>query len=236
MAIDSGEKTYMAHDAQEIDDAVDAVATKASAADLTAEVTAREKLQAAVTGLVNGGSKNRLHIDAAGAGTANGLTFTCNSDGSVTVSGSKTNPANVSYAYLRYNNASVTVDAFCDGKHVLSGCPAGGGSSTFRLYVAKGSYVAYDDGQGALLTATAETGIQIIIAIVAGYDLTEPITFKPMVCSSADWNLSQEFEAYCPTLQELYEMILEMGGSRSVQSEPQRMAVDFFDDEEEETR
>ena len=164
--------------------------------------------EAALLAMVESGAKNKLHIDAAGAGTANGLTFTYNSDGSVTVSGSKTNPANASYAYLRYNNASVTADAFCDGKHFLSGCPAGGGSSTYRLYVAKGSYVAYDDGQGALLTATAETGIQIIIAIVAGYDLTEPITFKPMICSSADWALSTSFKTYCPTLQELYQMFL----------------------------
>ena len=81
MAIDQGESTYIDHPAQDIDDTIEAV----------------PKLQAAVTGLVNGGGKNRLHIDGYSSGNLNGLTYTVNSDGSITISGNKTNPAAISY-------------------------------------------------------------------------------------------------------------------------------------------
>ena len=57
MAQDIGESAYLAHDAQDIDDVIDAMPTKAAAADLAAEVTAREKTDAALTGQIDTGAK-----------------------------------------------------------------------------------------------------------------------------------------------------------------------------------
>lgn len=169
-------------------------------APMQADIT---KTNAVLPDLVDDGAKNVLRFDAAGAGTANGLTYTVNSDGSVTVSGSKTNPSTVSYAYLRYNNSPLYIDDLCNGEYVLSGCPSGGGSSTYRLYAAKGSYAKYDDGSGVLLSNTSETGIQVIISIIAGYDLTAPITFKPMICKKTDWDISHTFEPFALTNPEI---------------------------------
>ena len=58
MAEIQGEEIYLEHSGQEIDDAVDAVAGKADAADLTAEVTAREAADTALQTAVG----NRLPL------------------------------------------------------------------------------------------------------------------------------------------------------------------------------
>lgn len=226
MAIDSGEKTYLSHPAQEIDDAVDAVATKASAADLAAEVTAREKLQAAVTALVDGGSKNKMVLTDTTVSTKKGVTLTYNNDGTYTVDSNGEASSGSDYFYLA---RSASNPQFPKGS-VISGC-TGGSDSTYYIGIAGTSV---KQGSSAVALNVDVSG-SLIFSFASGITF-DNLVLKPMVCSSADWNLSQEFEAYCPTLQELYEMILAMGGSRSVQSEPQRMAVDFFDDEEEETR
>lgn len=174
-------------------------------ADISALQTDAAVYQDLLAELIDSGAKNRLKFDALTAGQLNGLTYTVNSDGTVTVSGSKVNPAQASYALFRINGTdTVYIDDLCDGKHVLSGCPSGGGSNTYRLYAAKSSYTRYDDGSGVLLSDTSITDIQLIINIVAGYDLTGPVTFSPMICSSAAWAVSHKFVPYCDTLQQIY--------------------------------
>ena len=155
--------------------------------------------------LIDSGAKNRLHFDAVIAGSLNGLTYTVNSDMSITVSGTKTNPNSASYVVFKLGAQTVYADDFADGAHVLSGCPAGGGSSTYRLYAAKGGYARYDDGNGVTLSTTTETQIQLVIIISAGYDLSASLTFKPMICSSAAWSVSKQFVPYCDTLQQLQQ-------------------------------
>lgn len=62
MAEIQGEEIYLTHSGQEIDDAVDAVAGKADAADLTAEVTAREAADTALQTALD--SKTPLTVGA----------------------------------------------------------------------------------------------------------------------------------------------------------------------------
>ena len=214
MAVDSGEKTYLSHTAQQVDDAIDAVATKASAADLTAETTARQNADAkhlvALQGLIDGGAKNRLHITDLDDSNAAGCVYTVNSDGSVTVDVSE--KTGMSYAFLRLNGANVTIDDYCDGNHVLSGCPSGGGSasSNYRMYAAKSTYAVYDYGNGAVLPDNASISeINVVIYIGADYSGGN-LTFRPMICTVADWNISHEYVPYCPTNAELYAMILAL--------------------------
>ena len=215
MAQDIGEKAYLSHTAQQIDDAIDALPTKAAASDLTAEVTARENLQAAVTSMINSGAKNRLQITAASR-TVNGITFTVNADGTVTASGTAT--AN---AYIQV--ASIPADGeLFDGSYRLCGCPEGGSRQSYAQYAALSSYARYDYGESVSLIPTEGLtgGINIIIMVYSGYT-ADNVVFKPMVCKSVDYLVSPEFAPYCPTLPELYQMILDLGGgNRSMIAAP----------------
>ena len=205
MAQDIGESAYLAHDAQDIDDVIDAMPTKAAAADLAAEVTAREQLQAAVTSMINSGAKNRLQVTAESK-THNGVTFTVNSDGTVTANGTASGNA-----YIVIATALGTSDLF-DGTYRLSGCPIGGGRETYSLYAASGSYTRYDDGESISLPPTGTTSNISFIIIVYSGKTVDNLVFSPMVSKGTERAITPEFEPYCPTLPEIYQMILDLGG------------------------
>ena len=205
MATDVGEKTYLSHTSQELDDGLDAIPLKALQADLAAEVTAREKLQAAVTSMVNSGAKNRLKLTASSR-THNGITFTVGDDGTVTANGTAT--AN---AYIQA--AAVPGDSeLFDGSYRLCGCPTGGSRETYAQYMALSNYARYDYGESVSLIPTGLTGnVGLVIMIYAGYT-AENVVFKPMICKASEYLISPEYVPYCPTMQELYQMILDLGG------------------------
>ena len=206
MATDIGEKTYLSHTSQELDDGLDAIPLKALQVSLDAEVTAREKLQAAVTDMIDSGAKNRLQITA-DSKTHNDVTFTVNNDGTVTANG--TASAN---AYIVLNAVASTSELF-DGTYVLTGCPAGGVRDvSYALYAALSSYSKYDLGEGVELTAPQVSGNISFVAIVYSGFTADNLVFKQMVCKGTEKAITQEFEQYCPTLPELYQMILDLGG------------------------
>ena len=65
--------------------------------------------------------------------------------------------------------------------------------------------IAYDSGSGSDtfdLTGFSAVTIGLRIASASGN-----ITIKPMICTAADWAVSQQFVPYCPTMAEMYEMI-----------------------------
>jgi hypothetical protein len=56
--------------------------------------------------------------------------------------------------------------------------------------------------------------------IYAGYT-ADNVVFKPMICKAADYLVSPEYVPYCPTMPELYQMILDLGGgNRSMSAAP----------------
>ena len=165
-------------------------------------------LKTSLISQINSGGKNALHFDVLSAGSVNGLTFAINSDFSVTVSGTQTNPNNASFAFLRLgSDTPYYIDDLCNGNYFLSGCPSGGSDSTYRMYAAKGSYVEYDYGSGVLLESTAETGIQLVIWIAPNYTIDTALTFYPMIDLKTDHDISPTYEPYCPTLSELYALV-----------------------------
>ena len=169
-----------------------------------------QKSRDAVVDLVDSGPKNKLQFDNATAGSLNGLTYTVdNNAGTITVSGTKTIAASPSYAVVRIHSTdTVYIDSFCDGEHVLSGCPSGGGENTYMLYAAKGSYTKYDYGNGVTLDNTSTTGIQLVVRVNG--TLSGPIVFKPMICTKAAWGVSHKFVPYCPSPQEMWAIIQAM--------------------------
>lgn len=178
---------------------------------------------AALIKSVNEGSKNKISFSTVMASSSNygtsvltyGVRYTINSDGSVTVNRESTSSSS-SYVYLALDSgAAITIDDFCTGEYVLSGCPSGGSANTYRMYAAKSSYSAYDTGSGVLLPSTSITGILLLISIHSSYN-PQDLVFRPMICKQEDWEISHSFVPYCPTLYEIYQMILSGSQTRSI--------------------
>ena len=155
----------------------------------------------ALAQLINSGGKNRLNHSAVSQ-TRNGVTFTVNADGTVTANGTATANAYITIKSIASN------DEIFDGTYILSGCPAGGVyQQNYALYSALGNYTKYDLGDGVILTPSGLTGnISFIIMIYSGYT-ADNLVFKPMICKNAYWEMSHEYEPYCPTLYELYQLV-----------------------------
>ena len=200
MAQDIGESAYLAHDAQDIDDVIDAMPTKAAAADLAAEVTAREKLQAALTGQIDSGAKNRMTIN----------------------SGSNTLPA-------RWINIPVSVEA---GKYrvyfgnlmsddtdaeICQACFLDSSNQQASNWMSFSRSAAVS--ASATLTAAATT-LRLYASDSYAHSEGDVVSFVDgMVCKEEEWEISQTYVPYCPTMAELYQMILDLGGgNRSMSS------------------
>lgn len=153
--------------------------------------------------LTNEGSKNRLKITAS-TKTINGVTFTVNADQTVSLSGT----ASSLITFVIVDNT--TANAVPDGSYILSGCPAGGGITTYdlRWYLYSSGRSAYDQGSGAAVNkAGGTTSSNISILIRSGVNV-DGVVFKPMLRKSVITDST--FEPYAPTNRELYEMILAL--------------------------
>lgn len=199
-------------------------------------LTAGLQSKAAVVELVDGGAKNRLPfndlatIKAKNTGgtwvdnayTWNGVTFTINSDFSVTVEGTATG-GNAVLVLSQTGGFSIE-----EGSWILSGCPEGGSGTTYNITIAG---TASDTGNTAEFTAV--TAKLIRLYVVSG-TTAAGLIFKPMVCSKAEWDISQAYQPYRPSYQELYERILalESSGTASLSMASPQSIEESLDTEE----
>lgn len=152
--------------------------------------------------LVDSGAKNELElVTPYGSGLTNNpnLTVTLNSDQTITVNGSVT----TSGAIVISNTISGKL-----GKY-LSGRPAGV-TADIRLtaYSQPSWSTAGNDYNGKGATITDNGNILITIYVIAGQTYSN-LTFKPMICSKAAWDVSQKFVPYRPTYEETVEQVAE---------------------------
>ena len=166
----------------------------------------------AISQIIDSGAKNVIQVDELGLSSTHGTTYTnegvqfvLNSDGSVTCTRSETS-SNTALCNLRYDGGAFYANSFCDGNHVLAGCPSGGGVSTYRLEAhgtTNNSYDVQDNGNGVELTSyTGAANIIIRIRISPDYS-PNGLVIKPMICTKAAWNISQNYVPYRPSYDEL---------------------------------
>lgn len=117
-----------------------------------------------------------------GERTVNGVTFKANADGSVTANGTAT--ANANLALYNSTNVSRYGTPIGVGTWRLSGCPAGGGGSSYALQsVLASGYgsTPYDYGSGSTITVTKPGAkIGITLRISSGYT-AQNLVFKPQI-------------------------------------------------------
>lgn len=121
--------------------------------------------------------------------TLNGITFTVNSDGSVTVSGTAT-----AQAYFKLQQSF----SLKKGQYFFSGCPTGGAGGTYSLYLSTADYTFYkaDVGNGIYINAESDKTVSMVINI-AKDTTVENLVFKPQL------ELGSTATAYTPYISDL---------------------------------
>ena len=188
-----------------------------SNSELTEEVnTAKNNIskdEAALVELVDSGAKNRWKITIP-ATLPTGFTATIDTDGGLILNG-KTDSSPLTFATSTQFHAGETV--------VLSGCPAGGSDESYRIDILRGENSNYCYGDPVIASNFTETSYPVRIRIAANYTCNN-LKFSPMVCTPAAWKISQSFQPYRPSYQELYERVVALeqanGITRSIQAAP----------------
>lgn len=119
--------------------------------------------------------------------TINGITFTVNDDGTVTVNGTAT-----AQAVLKINQTLILEN----GNYKLNGCPEGGSSSTYRFRLYRTNTNAIPDiGSGAFFEITENIKFNYLdMAIEEGTKISN-LVFKPMIIKGTEEKLYEPYGA-----------------------------------------
>lgn len=161
------------------------------------------------------GAKNFLN-NATGTKTVRGVTYTLNSDGSITSTGSVESGQSYSYYYI---NEFLTLPK---GKYILSGCPSGGGSNTYSVYLQHGGTGHTDVGNGTWFELSADTICSVLIRVQSGFSGK---TFYPMI---RPYNIADDsYVPYCMTNAQLTERIAIVEGTTPATTTDSNTIVNF---------
>ena len=147
---------------------------------------------------VGGAGKNKLPCTATST-TISGITFTRNDDGTYTANGTATANA----GFQLYTGTNNTFD-LANGNYILTGCPTGGGSNTYRIWVddrnsaGTGNITSVADaGAGANITIT-QGKCRAYLFIASGQTVSN-LVFKPMLRLATESDATFEpWENICP--------------------------------------
>lgn len=151
------------------------------------------------------------------SGTKSGVTWTVNSDGSIKATGKATGGNSAFYCHNRTHPSDYEL-FLPNGTYLLSGCPSGGSSSSYRVGVhstKNGSNYnyGYDEGNGFEFTVNGDdysdngTYIRLAITIYNGFDCGsgDGVLFKPMLRLVKDTD--DTWRPYAMTNKELTEVV-----------------------------
>ena len=197
--------------------------------------TAEAADRAALAELIDGTAKNRLPITSVDSlkqlntyGTwennvythSSGVVFTVNDDMSITANGTA---SGANAVFILSMPGGFSIEA---GNWILSGCPSGGSTSTYKITIAG---TTSDTGTTGSFTSCSKVLVRIYV--INGTSISNAV-FRPMVCSKAAWDISQTYKPYRPSYAELYEMVKALQGGaslNSVQSTAQLTSIDAGD-------
>lgn len=164
--------------------------------------------------LINSGHKNLCRF-MQGTDTQFGTTFTPDStSGILTTSGLSTRY----YGYRILGNQADTNYSsdvpIQKGTYVLTGLPSGASSSTHRFILGiwqdsagtRTSTSIYDDVYEFEITGY-QARIDLSAYVATGNDSGSHTEWKPMIVPKEIYDMTPDFVPYCPTLQELYQMV-----------------------------
>lgn len=162
--------------------------------------------RAALVQQVDGGAKNMLPMTHAdGSITRYGVTCTWDSNsGTMTLNG--THRSGDSTAIFEFYAGSADATTILPtGSYALTGCPAGGSTSTYRAILTQITG-AVDIGTGVIFELS-EPHYAAYRILISGNVTFNNEVFKPMICTASDYAISPAFVPYAPTNRQLYELI-----------------------------
>lgn len=173
------------------------------------QLDAIDNAATALPEIINAGAKNKLPVTLASikaintagtwsgnAYTRRGITYTVNSDMTIDVSGTNDGSGD---SWLDLYGTGTTSDFI---GMVCSGCPSGGSVTTYGQQCGNANW-DYGSADGRICVQGP-----VAIVVRSGYDATGGLTFKPMICTVDDWTISKDYVPYCPSLYELYQLVL----------------------------
>ena len=142
----------------------------------------------ALAEVIDAGPKNLL-ANSASTTTTGKVTFTVNADKSITITSAGDNTqASIAIA----SNYSLPA-----GKYIVSGSEGTGTTGdTYAMWVKVGSAGSVSVGeQGRIIDVEGNATITVTI-IVRAAQTVAGVTFKPMICTIPDWNISRKYVPY----------------------------------------
>lgn len=152
--------------------------------------------------LVIGGKlyrKNLMKVTANTA-TSNNITFTVDKEaGTVTSSAGTVGSSHASINIYRI----YTGELIPGNKYILSGCPSGGSTTTYCLYIGRGNYAYYDTGNGIEFTYPTDSTVTYMTVVARLYKSKtySEHTFYPMIRDAGI--ADNTFEKYIPDIPEV---------------------------------
>lgn len=185
--------------------------------------------RAALVEIVDGGAKNWAKIPSQNSASAN-ISFVTQADGGIKVTGT----ANFQspYAKIVLTNSPVnqlemvTVEGKLPDKLAISGLGASTQLSRFVVNLYNGStWVCAFNSNDVLHDISQYTYDRYNIVLIVPNNKTYNETIYPMICTQTAWKISQTFQPYRPSWQEMWDAIqaLKSGGNRALtmQAEPE---------------
>lgn len=172
--------------------------------------------------LVDSGAKNCANWNAS-TQTVNNVTFTVSGD---TVTATLPSGESASARSQKALNLA-DFDTLPAGSYVISGAPTMTAGGLYVWDVTAGTRISQSvrtNGEGMEFDFSPVSGhtYNITVDIPSGYAVGTGLTFRPMICAKAAWDISHDYVPYCPTMAELYAMIQALqSGTRSMRTEPE---------------
>lgn len=159
--------------------------------------------------------------------TRNGLEFTVNDDGTVTVNGTATEAT----SFYLFNSTNVDVfDIEIGSKFTISGCPSGGGWASYSIL---NGYTSLSDfGEGAVGTYSKVNDLKEWMIRVAKGVTMNNVIFKPMITKGDKIPLISEYQQYNGKIirkKDITPVLLWKNGNPNVAFEPTDITVSNLD-------
>ena len=178
---------------------------KAKFTDIQSDIS---KDEASLVELVDGGAKNLLYVTPE-TKSIGSITFTANEDGTVDVSGT----TNSTVVYMLLGTSTEQASGMVEipvGKYYISGGLASTTNISVSVYINDSSSPnrRYYHAFATAIEFEINSGDKVTIAIRVATNNSTGKTY-PMLCTKAAWDISQAYQHYRPSYQELYEQVEE---------------------------
>lgn len=166
------------------------------------QLDAIDNAAAVLPDIIDAGAKNIMQITLSpGTHSASGINYTVDADQTEVTA---ENTA-ISTSYIVLQTLSIKA-----GTYVISGCPSGGGDATYKIRLGDAdnanAFITQDIGDSQEFTLTRDYNMYVMIYIFPAAGNVN-LTFRPMICTAADWAVSQNYVPYCPSLYDLYRLV-----------------------------